>query len=40
VIAIGSGGRYVAWENFGSQINVVRSDELFFATASPFLSEE
>jgi hypothetical protein len=25
-IAIGSGGRYVAWENFGSRINVVRSE--------------
>jgi hypothetical protein len=25
-IAIGSGGRYVAWENFGQQISVVRSE--------------
>jgi hypothetical protein len=25
-IAIGSGGRYVAWENFGSRINVARSE--------------
>jgi len=27
VIAIGSGGRFIAWENLGSQINVVRSEE-------------
>jgi hypothetical protein len=27
VVAIGLGGRYVAWENFGSSINVVRSEE-------------
>jgi len=26
VIAIGAGSRYVAWENFGSRINVVRSE--------------
>jgi len=26
MIAIGAGGRYVAWENFGSNINVVRSE--------------